>query len=305
MRSAHELLRQHGFDQVATLDENHRYGTLLVERNGRQFFAKVAIGDHGRELENELWFCLTLNRAAEMTSDLVVRAPRIEAYGTGWFVCESLVGAPTIVPLDAQSVAGVAGVAGRLARILVDLDRAFADTPVEKPSIEASDTAPVTDLLRRVDRWSERPIQAGTLSAERLQLAKERIAERALSLRPRLQHGDFVPWHIYRTGENAYVLVDSEHASLLKPRFYDLAYLYSRLWTRLHAPEAARAVVRSFLTESSVERSGFLAAFLPILTQRSIGMHADALADAGHNDYLREAQDLLARCLADDVEGLT
>ena len=56
---------------------------------------------------------------------------------------------------------------------------------------------PGIQFFHTVERWRDRLIAEGTAA-----------------LRPRLQHGDFVPWHIYQAGPRAYVLVDGERRSL-------------------------------------------------------------------------------------------
>lgn len=299
-----EELAQHGYSTVRPVSESARFASSIVRRGCRESFAKVALGDHARELENEVWYALTLNRAAESTSDLCVRAPRIEAFGSGWFVCESLAASPLVAREDARAVDAVAEHAVALARILADLDRAFADTPIVQPAVEESDSAPVTDFLRRIDRWAAKPLEAGLLTEARVAAAKARITAGTSSLRPRLQHGDFVPWHVFRTEPGSFVLVDGEHASVLKPRFYDLAYLYARLWTRVHAPEVARSIVREFLRVSGIGQAEFVPPFLTILTQRAVGMHIDALNDHPANDYVAEAQELLGHCIDQDASAL-
>ena len=305
-----DILTQNGYGVVRAVSESARFASFIVEKDGCEFFAKVARGDHGREIENEVWYALTLNRARETTASLSVRAPRIEAHGAGWYVCESLAGSPLVAREDARSASSIAGDIPALASLLTQLDEAFPETPTDSPRAEETDSAPVTDLTRRVDRWVARPLSEGTITPERVAEVKALINESRELLRPRLQHGDFVPWHIFQLGTGSYALVDGEHASLLKPRYYDLAYLASRLWTRLHAAAEARALVRAFLAMSDGDRHGVVAAFLPVLTQRAIGMHIDALNDRPENDYVEEAQDLLSFCLARDAgtllgEGVT
>ncbi len=300
----HEKLAQYGYKIVRPIKENVRFASYLVQRDGLESFAKVAVGDHAREIQNEVWYALTLNRAGETTSVLTVRAPKMEAFGEGWYVCESLAESPLIAHENACTAHEVAESAEELSRILAGLDRAFTDTPLFEAIVEESESAPVTDILRRVDRWVSLPLEEGLITAERVAQAKACIGAGVTGLRPRLQHGDFVPWHVFRTGRRTYAVVDGEHASLLKPRFYDLAYLYARIWTRMHAPGIARAVVRSFLAAAEIEYAQFTAQFLTILTQRAIGMHLDALNDRQTNDYIAEAQALLTNCLGQDIDEL-
>ena len=128
-------------------------------------------------------------------------------------------------------------------------------------------------------------------------IEEEKTANRRF-VYPALQHGDFVPWHMFQIDDKTIGVVDGEHASLIKPRFYDLAYLYTRLYTKASSPDAAKKVLRLFLKTSGTKRGHFFRAFLPVATLRSFGVLFDSIND---NRYQKEAQRLLDLCLEEDL----
>src|SRR3546814_14349702 len=69
-----------------------------------------------------------------------------------------------------------------------------------------------------------------------------------------MQHGDFVPWHIFEK-EEEWVIFDAEHAHHELPRFYDLAYSYSRIYTRADDSNLARQQLALFIERIALERS--------------------------------------------------
>lgn len=92
---------------------------------------------------------------------------------------------------------------------------------------------------------------------------------------PGSNHGDFVPWHMLERG-SSFVLIDAEHASLTKPRYYDVAYFYHRVYTAAESPELAKAYLRAFTERlSEGEQEKFNAAFRAVLAGRVIGGYWD------------------------------
>ena len=142
------------------------------------------------------------------------------------------------------------------------------------------------------------------MTAEKLEQARLVIHDYRKYLTPHFQHGDFVPWHILIDANQDQWLIDGEHASVQKPRYYDLAYMCSRIFTRLHSPEHAAKLLKVFMQESEMSAEALYPALLPIMTSRAIGMHFDALNDLRHDDYQAEAQDLLERCISRDPARL-
>jgi hypothetical protein len=152
----------------------------------------------------------------------------------------------------------------------------------------------------------------GHLTEEVVEKARQLVNDYSPFVTPRLQHGDFVPWHLfsYHDGDaDSWISFDGEHASLMKPRFYDLAYSYSRLFTRSDDKELAAQLLHEFValgvTNGEFTHEEFHQAFVPVLMSRSIGMFLDAHFDEQKGeDYTAEAKDLFERCQARSLEAL-
>jgi len=89
------------------------------------------------------------------------------------------------------------------------------------------------------------------------------------------QHGDFVPWHIFITNENKLFLIDGEHSRIAGFKFYDIAYFYHRVYTKLKRPDIANKFLEEFnniyqFSKADKECLGL------ILAQRVIGGYFDS-----------------------------
>ncbi len=100
-------------------------------------------------------------------------------------------------------------------------------------------------------------------------------------------HGDFVPWHFIRSDEGKLFLVDGEHAHVVGLKFYDVAYFYHRVYTKLKRPDIADRFLREFghLYEFSEEEKEL---FKLVLAQRLIGGYFDAEKDGITSVNLQE-----------------
>ncbi len=91
-------------------------------------------------------------------------------------------------------------------------------------------------------------------------------------------HSDFVPWHFIITKNNSLYLIDGERARLKGIKFYDVAYFYHRVYTKLKRPDIADKFldefrqVYKFLDEDNY-------CFKLILAQRIVGGYMDAESD--------------------------
>lgn len=131
------------------------------------------------------------------------------------------------------------------------------------------------------------------------------VRDWAVHVRAGLAHGDFSPWHIL-VNHHEKVLIDGDHSSIVKPRYYDLAYIYSRLFSRNSAKQATARLLKDFIAKIDIPKDDFAKAFIPVLTSRAIGVCNDASRDLGSgNDYREEAAELLQRCLKKDIGELT
>lgn len=289
-----------GYKVVELISNTGRNACYKVEKDGQTYFAKQSLTKQPMALENDVWWCLTVARLGK-AGDKPIIAPTIYEHGLGWYVAEYF-DAPLLVQKSWRTGAEVVPQIARLVDILTWLDRQVI-FPEADALYDSSESAPYTDLLKKVDGWLEAPLAQGTVKSGEVSQAKMLVEKYRPHIKPALQHGDFVPWHLFDLGQKL-CLFDGEHASLAKPRYYDLAYLYTRLYTRGEAPDAARAILRKFMQAAQVDQKTFEQAFLPVVTLRAMGMQADALADRGRFDYTTATRSLLQACLKEDLAAL-
>lgn len=147
---------------------------------------------------------------------------------------------------------------------------------------ETSDWGPLdrdlkAEFLEKIKKWSEEPLQRQILKTEELSQVLNIINQYAPSAEIRIQHGDFVPWHLHNIGFPNTVLVDLEAANL-RYRHYDLAYAYHRIFTKRAEPNLARTFINEFL-KSVDDKSKFMMNIMPSFANRAIG---------GLQDYCNE-----------------
>jgi hypothetical protein len=293
--------RASGYVLGPVIRETPRYISYRLERAGQSFFAKLSVSNEAHMMENEVWWALTMSRLTGDNQDVPVRAARILEHGQNWYISE-WIEAPLLLE-DAWSHGDtlVEPVVDRLVSTLLWLDRLCQSTTANALYYSGSSVPRLHDI----ETMMEELFATNYISADKLARAIQLVQAHYHDVAPAFQHGDFVPWHIFAVTEQQVCLFDGEHASLTAPRFYDLAYLYGRLYTRSAAPESARQILRRFIAEGGHKEAEFARAFLPVITLRSLVGHIDALADKAHFDYVESARDLLDRSLSRDLKALT
>jgi aminoglycoside phosphotransferase (APT) family kinase protein len=292
----------HGYEIVEAFAPTWRFATYKLRKGGREYFGKRAVtANLSRELESEVWFNLTLDRLNQAVPNLGVTAPAGVEAGRRWYVREWVDG--RFLVEENGSAADVRPHVTQLAGLLQRLDAQLLVSPHGRATYENPSSSLYSDLLSKVDKWLKRPLKDGYITHQRTDLAIILIKSHLKHLKPSFQHGDFVPWHILVDQKGDWHLIDGEHSSLLKPRYYDLAYVYTRLSTRLKAQAEAARLLELFLQGHGVPKAEFYNAFLPVVTLRALGMHHDAWADREAFDYKAEAAALLDRCFAGDLSA--
>ena len=310
MERAEQILKDvqaEGFTVDHRLNEGDERGRFFVYKltlGDRTFVLKIASPDQERELQNEVWWNLTLTRLVEAYPDCKLVPPQILMSAPSHYIGQYF-DAPAL-QTDSRDMAQTERWVEPLAQVLVDLDQLALSPKLHgKPDYEASQSAAYTNLWGKVEKWLEKPLAQGMITEQEKARAKEQIESRLSDIQPALQHGDFVPWHMFDLGDGKIGLIDGEHASLTKPRYYDLAYLYTRLATRQQSFEQASKVLREFLKLSMVDEAEFLKSWLPVITLRSLGMYNDAIADLKIQDYRPQAKELLQRSFSGQLKDFT
>ena len=91
-------------------------------------------------------------------------------------------------------------------------------------------------------------------------------------------HGDFTPWAIMKNKNKDYYLIDSEAAQMGGLKYYDVAYFYHRVYTKLKRPDLAEIFLNSF-KEISKWTEQDEKAFAPVLASRIMGGYFDSRRD--------------------------
>jgi len=111
-------------------------------------------------------------------------------------------------------------------------------------------------------------------------------------------HGDFVPWHILITKDGKLFLIDGEHSKIEGIKFYDIAYFYHRVYTKLKRPDIADDFLKEFANIYSFNERD-TENFRLILSQRVIGGYMDAKNDSRISVKLQN--ELKSRILEDGI----
>ncbi len=289
-------------DESFKPQESSKHGFCKLQKDSKFYFAKYSIDHSVREnsIIADIWWCETVQKL-RASHDLKINTPKIIEHGAYWYIAEWINGHPSVVPGDPAQKAEQ--YLEQYVDCLVALDGIEVKDLEKLPPTDKGSTT-YAELDRRWKKWSEKPLAQGLMTINQLEQARKIIHDYKQHVKPHFQHGDFTPWHILIDAKQNWWLIDGEHASVEKPRYYDLAYMYSRIYTRLHSFEHAAKLLRLFIEKSKISQEELWPAFLPLITSRAIGMFFDALNDAPNDDYISEAQDLLKRCLSREPSKL-
>lgn len=281
---------------ASTSEKRYLYSTLFID--GKKVFSKKANQkEMAPLLQNELLWHDFMQQVASTFPELRLRSPRIIEEKNDEIIFEH-VEAPFVSSPDDRIIHDHD--IERLASTLIALDRVAGGWSSAHAVDDADNNLPYDNLSLSWEDWYKETKPAGLVTDDMMRQAKSVLAQHAAHVTPRLQHGDFTPWHIFNQ-DGEWIIYDGEHASQMKPRFFDLAYLYSRVFTRQKNAPAAGQILQSFVEKVDMSKEDFMKAFLPLLVSRSLGMFLDALHDREKVDYTAEAKKLFSLCVADDI----
>lgn len=290
-------------EKLATLQDDEDYlvekfrddGVLVVRKSVKRTTDERRKATFLNELQGTERFV----QLADAHPEWRLKVPRIIARDATWVIREFVDGDELMERTISVQESKVR--LGQLAAVLAAIDKISP----QETKVWEQDSAPYTDIRRRFDVWSKSPLEARVLDVSAYEAANQLIEEYSSILEPRYAHGDMSPFkHVFVTPKDTLAFIYFEHYSPMKPRYYDVAYAYSRLRMQADLPEVAGVFLREFLrvAESVPNQKEQL---LAIMTQRAIGMHFDALNDYKKgSDYRRRAQDFLTVCLERDVDRL-
>lgn len=297
-----EIYDYNVIEQLNDWDKRERFFVYRLEKNGTSHVLKIANNGFERDLSNEVWWNTTLARLVEADPSIKVYAPRVSMSGQQFYIGEYFKAKPLIKSGFNFTPAEIDVWLERLAKMIVDFDQIALQPRVnQRAEYEDTNSAPYTNLAEKLDRWMELPIERKQIETAAIQNGKDIFDKYRANVTPRLQHGDFVPWHMYDLGEGKIGLIDGEHSSLTKPRLYDLAYIYSRLVTRMKSFKSAKKLLTMVVEQLPESKSELEKAWLPVITLRSFGMINDAELDLETTDYRQYAKQLLNMCFEEKI----
>lgn len=288
-----------GHDGPPADTDRYRYAKVVVG-NESLFLKEAKQTETGGSFENEVaWMEFALH-LAEQRPELHCRGLVPRAYQPSKALLTEFIDAPLVAmpkSLDADFPAHLS----RFVDTLIAVDAVGQGYNTSLPP--RSRNSDYRQLDRGWDAWYRRlNDEFSTKYTDLVDAAKRAIKDTA-PLTVCMQHGDFVPWHIFEKDEE-WVIFDAEHAHHELPRFYDLAYSFSRIYTRADDSNLAKQQLALFIDRIALGETDFWQQFMPVLISRAVGVLSDALYDLPKVDYEDRARELLEACLADSKEFL-
>lgn len=278
------FLEQRGY-RVVRIVQPWRHVTAHVRSGREHFFVKlastVALSD---KIRNEIAWNRALHQVLRRRADVPFRVPLIVdegQYGSRSFFV-STYHPPHLLATRLHRTRTLQ----RWVPSLVHASLFLLRLPAIPLPHDTEDRRSATTAQRMYETNVEKWYRAARkdVPAEVFRLA------RSLDIRrfPGVTHGDLVPWHMLRDGKR-FVLIDAEHASSRRPKFYDVVCFAHRVCTNGYAPHVADAYLRLLrrrLTDQ--ERRQFDQLFRPLLALRIIGGFWDAAQDGSDLRYHRQ-----------------
>lgn len=256
--------------QVCSVSQHFRnaYGRL---RRGREsyFFKLASCSELSLAIQNEIVFAREAKPQFQKTLPWLL-LPTVVEKGSwdnrSFYISNFFTGSPLAQP----RVGGTRNLR-RFLQVMVEVTLSFSDLDV--PSL------PYDRRWKRLKR-PERKFWKEIVAAYRLASVQEvrpvedlfRISSEVVeNFETQPSHGDFVPWHFLRGADDGLVLIDTEFASAYRPKFFDVAYLYHRVYTATGRRDLARAFAAEFRSRlPRSNRKGFDILFRSLVAFRTM-----------------------------------
>lgn len=208
---------------LRVLQDDTNFHVELIDWNGvAAIHKRVQPGTDERRratLQNEIIGTEYFYYLSTENPDWNFHVPKTFDRGEGWVVREYIDG-EELLRVD-ESAEHAARKLAQLATLLAQIDVIEPDPTIWELS---TNSAPYTNITKRLPVWSEKPLQHGTLTTADYTAANDLIQGYQPFLQPRLAHGDMNPLkHAFETSGGELAWIDFEHFSAQKPRYYDVA----------------------------------------------------------------------------------
>lgn len=279
-------LHQNTYHVIEEVDNGiNRYIILILEKNHKKYFYKELNNNDPSRFIEQVDF---QKRVEKSGTDIVL--PKLYDYDLKsekkWGLWEYLEG-KHLADWRPKDVQGFEKWLEPIANVLIILEKI-------KPFKEQFD---ITDrLILRVNQWSKELIKKGILTIRTKEKIINLIEKNRQKIVVGFSHTDFVPWHMHEMKFPKFALVDYENCKS-KPKYYDLAYFYQRVYAKLDEPKLAEKFLNLYKKKSNLPND-FNDKFFPILGQRIIGGFYDHLVLKDETD-IKHHQKLLKQFFRD------
>lgn len=257
-----------------SVEQVWRHVTGILRKEDKDYFLKLASTTGVAERTRNEFEWNNLISSLPENQKLPVLIPQNydsgEFKGLFWFLSDYAGKKLLVRPEDKNETGGLEKelpVIAETARKIIDI-KTDLTLPLDK---EIAEEERKEKFFKKLEHWAEETPKDVT---KLITFIKERFDY--LQIAP--SHGDFVPWHFVQSDEGKLFLVDGEHAHVLGLKFYDVAYFYHRVFTKLKRPDIADRFLGEFggLYEFSEEEKEL---FKFVLAQRLVGGYFDAEKD--------------------------
>lgn len=230
--------------QPLKLTQEWRHVTGVLGKGKEKYFFKLASTKAiGKKTRNEYEWNRLIN-ALPQEQRLPIKVPKTyeKGYYEGlfWFISEFIEGKQLAIPTDKENTKLLEEnllIIAETAKAIINI-RTDITLPNDENKKKNGDYQKV--YVEHIKYWVDKIIKSDV--SDLFLYFKERT--KYLQMAP--AHNDFVPWHIYKSRSDLY-LVDGEHSGIVKVKFYDLAYFYHRVYTKLQRPDIADKFLKEFL----------------------------------------------------------
>ncbi len=254
-----KIIHQNTYRIIKKIDNGlDRHIILILEKNGRKYFYKELNNEDSSRFIEQINF---QQRVEENKAKIIL--PKLFDFDLKskqkWGLWEFLEG-KHLAEWQPKNIKGFEKWLEPIANVLIEIEKI-------KPFKENFDIA--DRLILRVNQWTEEPVKKGLLSLDDKEKVINLIKENRSKIVVGFSHTDFVPWHMHEIKFPKFALVDYENCKN-KPKYYDLAYFYQRVYTKLNEPELAERFLAFYKKKAKLPKD-FEERFLPVLGQRIIG----------------------------------
>lgn len=269
--------------QKITTDSRERYIIFILQRNGNKYFYKELNNKDSDRFEGQLDFQKKIE-----TSSVNIILPKLYDYDLKsekkWGLWQYLEG-KCLAQWQPKNIQDLEKWFGPITNLLIELEKIKSF----KEEYNIADK-----MVEKVEKWSNALIEGEILSLNDRDKIINLVKKTRQKIITGFNHGDFVPWHMYEVKFPKFALVDYENWKN-RPKYYDLAYFYHRVYTKLNEPKLANKFLSLYKEKVRLPQD-FNERFLPVLGERVIGGFHDHLVSKDGTDiktHKKLLQDLL------------